>query len=79
MSTQIKVYTWRRDELYLNSCSKSGVFWGEYILGRIQKKVSVSSWGEPESFLLGLGFPPGLEVREKGAVKAWPCIGDEKR
>ena len=62
-----RVYTWRRDKLYLNSCSKSGIFLGEY-----------KRRGEPERLLLGLGLPPGLEVKGKGGVRAWPCTGDEK-
>lgn len=45
--------------------------------GRIQKKVSVSRWGEPKKFL-GLGLSCGLEEREGGGVKAWARRGEKK-
>lgn len=47
------VYPWRRDKLYLNSCSKL-----VHSFGRIQEKESAFSWGEPKTLLLGLGLYP---------------------
>lgn len=58
----VTVYPWRRDKLYLNSCSKSGAQFGE----NAKEDKMVFSWGEPKRLLLGLGLPSGLEGSESG-------------
>lgn len=56
------IYPWRREKLYLNSCSRSGTqFWENAKDG-----VIASSWGDPKRLLLGLGLSCGLEGSESG-------------
>ena len=62
------VYPWRRDKLYLNSCSKL-----VHSFGRVQEKGRAFSWGEPKRLLLGLGLPSGPE----GAGSGWQGISGE--